>query len=265
MELTQKLISSRRGSLYVSIAAAILAGIVILAYVNGYRHDLKAGATPVTVLVARNTIEKGTAGNVIANKSLYTATTIRESQLREGAYSDPSSLIGKVATQPIYKGSQLTATEFSGTANSLASTLTDKQRILSIPLDSAHGLGGDVEEGDHVDVYAGFAVIPVGPNGVPTNGGQSRPVLRLVVPDVEVVKLSDGGGVASGSRTNTVSLRLTNDQAAQVAWASDNGKIWLALRPAAGAKPVQQTIVSAETLLLGVRPITVVHSLGGRR
>ena len=265
MELTQKLVSSRRGSLYVSIAAAVLAGIVILAYVNGYRNNLKAGTTPVTVLVARHTIDKGTAGGVIATKDLFTATTIRESQLREGAFSDPSSLTGKVATKTIYKGSQLTAADFSASANTLASTLTDRQRVLSIPLDAAHGLSGQVEEGDHVDVYAGFDVIPVRADGMPQSGGQSRPVLRLVVSNVEVVQIGNSGGVASGTRTNTVSLRLSDNEAAKVAWASDNGKVWLALRPAAGAKPSRPNIVTAETLLLGVRPIVVIHSLGGRR
>ena len=63
MELTQRLISTRRGSLYASLVAALLAGIVILAYVNHYRNNLQATATPVTVLVARHTITKGTAGS----------------------------------------------------------------------------------------------------------------------------------------------------------------------------------------------------------
>jgi Flp pilus assembly protein CpaB len=114
-------------------------------------------------------------------------------------------------------------------------------------------------------VYAGFDVIPVRADGVPQSGGQSRPVLRLIVPNVEVVRLGSSGGVASSSRTNTVSLRLSDDEAAKVAWSSDNGKVWLALRPAAGAKAARPNIVTAETLLLGVRPITVIHSLGGRR
>ena len=265
MELTQKLVSSRRGSLYVSIGAALLAGIVILAYVNGYRKNLKAGTTPVTVLVARHTIDKGTAGAVIATKALYSATTIRESQLREGAFSDPSSLTGKVATKTIYKGAQLTATDFSASVDTLSSTLTERERVVSVPLDAAHGLSGQVQEGDHVDVYADFSVVGVGPNGQTLNGGQSRPVLRLIAQDVEVLKLGSNSGPASSSRTSSVSLKVNDAQAAKIAFASDNGKVWLSLRPAAGAKPSGSQIVSPETLLLGVPPIVVLHSLGGRR
>jgi hypothetical protein len=50
-----------------------------------------------------------------------------------------------------------------------------------------------------------------------------------------------------------------------VAFASDNGKVWLSLRPAAGAKPSANPLVSPETLLLGVPPVVVLHALGGRR
>jgi Flp pilus assembly protein CpaB len=264
MELTQKIISSRRGSLYASLVAAVLAGIVILAYVNGYRKNLQATSTPVTVLVARHGIEKGTAGSVIATKGLFTVTTIRESQLREGAFSDPASLSGKVATTSIYKGAQLTAADFSTSSDSLASTLSDRQRIIAVPLDSAHGLSGDVQEGDHVDVYAGLNIIAIGPNGA-LDGGQPHPVMRLIAQNVEVVRLGGSAGVGSSARTSDVSVRVNDDDASKIAFAADNGKLWLSLRPAAGAKPSASHIVSAETLLLGVRPVVVLHGLGGRR
>jgi Flp pilus assembly protein CpaB len=264
MEFAQRLVSTRRGSLYIAAAAALLAGLLILVYVNQYRDSLKAGGTPVTVLVARQTIPKGTPGGVVASKGFFTATTIRESQLRDGALSDPASLTGRVATREIYEGSQLTATDFSSTSESLAGTLTDSERIISIPLDSAHGLTGQVEAGNRVDVYAGFNVIPLRPDGTPSSGGQTRPMLRLIMSDIPVVDVgSSGGGI--GSRGANVSLRVNDVQAAKLAFASDNGKIWLSLRPSAGAKPSRPGLVTVETLLLGVPPVTVLHSVGGRR
>ncbi len=179
--------------MYLAAIAALLAGIVILVYLNGYRENLRTGGTPVTVLVARSAIPKGTSGSVVATKRLYTATTIRESQLREGAISDPASLTGRVATREIYEGAQLTASDFSTEATSLASALTDAERIVSVPLDAAHGLIGQAQEGDHVDVYAGFNVIPLGADGRPLNGGTARPVLRMIMSDIPVVRI-DGEG-----------------------------------------------------------------------
>jgi Flp pilus assembly protein CpaB len=82
--------------------------------------------------------------------------------------------------------------------------------------------------------------------------------------DIPVVDVGSGGG-GLGSRSANVSLRVNDVQAAKLAFASDNGKIWLSLRPSAGAKPSRPGLVTVETLLLGVPPVTVLHSIGGRR
>src|SRR6476646_6996435 len=118
MEHALKLISTKRGSFYVAGFAALLAAVAILVYLNGYRDKLAAGTTPVTVLIARQTIPKGTPGSVIASNGLFTATTIRESQLRDGAFSDPTSLRGKATTAEIYEGAQLTSGEFAASESS---------------------------------------------------------------------------------------------------------------------------------------------------
>jgi Flp pilus assembly protein CpaB len=217
----------------------------------------------VTVLVARESIPKGTSGTVLASKALYTATTMRESQLLEGAISDPSSLQGRVATKEILEGAQLTSADFAAAGDSLAADLSDRQRVVSIPLDAAHGMIGQVEAGNRVDVYAGFNVIPLDRTGRPINGGQARPMLRLIMSDVPVVAVGEKASTGSGS-TN-VSLKVDDEKAAQLAFASDNGKVWLALRPSAGAVESRPGLVTVETMLLGVPPVKVLQSLGGNR
>lgn len=265
MEFAQRLISTRRGSFYVAVAAALLAGVLILVYVNQYRDSVRAGGTPVTVLVARQAIAKGTPGDLVATKSLFTVSTIRQSQLRDGALSDPASLSGKIATREIYEGSQLTAADFSASSTSLADSITDHQRIVSIPLDTTHGLIGQLQAGNHVDVYAGFNVIPVRADGSPADSGQARPMLRLIVANVPVVSAGSSSGSSLGTKAARVTLRVQDEQAAKLAFASDNGKIWLSLRPTSGAKATRPNLVTVETLLLGVPSVTALRSLGGRR
>ena len=85
MQLATKLVSTRRGTLIAALLIALLAAASILLYLNSYRDSLKAQGAMVTVLVAKKSIPKGTAGNVVASKDLYTVTTIRESQLLDGA------------------------------------------------------------------------------------------------------------------------------------------------------------------------------------
>lgn len=260
MQLATRLVSTRRGTLVAAMLIALLAGASILLYLNSYRDSLKAQGALVTVLVAKQPIPKGTAGSVVAAKDLYTVTTIRESQLLEGAMSDPATLRNKVATREIFEGAQLTAVDFGAAGDSLAAQLTDRQRIVSVPFDSAHGLIDGIEPGNRVDVYAGFNVIPLGPDGQPVDGGQARPMLRLILADVPVLAL---GQKASGGTTN-VSLGVDDLNAARLAFASDNGKLWLALRPSAGAKASRPAIVTVETLLLGVPPVQMLKALGGR-
>jgi Flp pilus assembly protein CpaB len=259
MQLATKLVSTRKGTLIAALLIALLAGASILLYLNSYRSSLEAKGALVTVLVAKQTIPKGTSGTVVASKDLYTVTTIRESQLLEGAMSDPATLRDKVATREIFEGAQLTAVDFGAAGDSLAAQLTDKERVVSVPLDGAHGLIDGIEPGNRVDVYAGFNVIPLGADGRPVNGGQARPMLRRILADVPVVAVGE-----KGKGSTNVSLGVDDVDAAQLAFASDNGKVWLALRPSAGAKASKPGIVTVETMLLGVPPVQILRSVGGR-
>jgi Flp pilus assembly protein CpaB len=264
MEHAQKFTSTRRGSLLFGVLAAVIAGALIVVYVNRYRNSVRAQGSPVTVLVASSAIAKGTSGQTVAAKQLFTVTTVRQSQLVNGAISDPSSLIGKAASQDIYAGQQLTAADFSASATALPSTLTGVQRAITIPLDPAHGMIGQLQAGDHIDVYAGFNVVAVGSNGIPLTGGQSTPAVKLIMQDIEVLGVANPkAGLGAGSAN--VTLNVTATQAAQLAFASDNGKIWLALRPSSGATTSPPALVTAETILLGVPSVTVERSLGGHR
>ena len=260
MELAQKLVATRKGTIAVAAACAILAGGAIAIYLNHYRHSVNRLTAPVTVLVANKTIAKGTPGTAVTAQGLFTATTVRQSQLRDGAFSDTASLRGRYATREVLRGQQLTAADFSATAKSLSSTLTGRQRAVTIPLDSAHGLIGQVQVGDHVDVLAAFSILPIGCNGSPLAGAATRPVLKTIMQDIPVVSITTGGAGIGGNNMSNVGLRLTFAQANRLAFSSENGKIWLADRPAAGAPKLRPDFVTIETVLLGAKPVFALNS-----
>jgi Flp pilus assembly protein CpaB len=251
MEYAQKLISTRAGTMAVAGGAALLAGIFILVYLNRYRHSVKAQGAPVTVLVAKRLIPKGTTGVAAYAGGYFTRTTMRESQLRDGAFSDVASLRTLVATRDVLAGQQLTASDFTAGAKSLASTLAGTQRVIDVPLDAAHGLIGHVQIGDRVDVFVGL--------NVGLQGGQGYPVIKLLAQGVPVVDVAEkrGGLGASGTGVTNVSLRVNDQQAAALAWATDNGKVWLSLRPPTGARATPPGITNAATILLGVPPVAL--------
>jgi len=261
MAYAHRLMSTRWGMTLVAGLAAVLAGVLVLVYVEKYRNSVKAQGAPVTVLVARQTIPKGTSGAVIATQGFYTVTTIRQSQLANGAISDAADLRDKVTAHDIYPGAQLTSGDFVTSTTNVASSLTDYERAVSLPFDSAHADLNDLQAGDHVDVYAGFNVIPLGRDGTPISGAQPRAVMRMIMPNIPVLDISKK---TNGGSSANVGLKVTDSQAADLAFASDNGKLWLAIRPASGAKAAPPKIVTIETLLLGVPPVTILQSLGGR-
>ena len=221
--LASRLFSSRRGTALVGLAAAVLAGVVLLVYLNSYRSSVRSSTEPVTVLVARSLIEKGTSGNEVAERKLFQATDIAKDQLKIGALTDVSSVAGRVALADIYPGQQLTAADFTTEpTDSLPIQLTGDERGISLELDTSHGLTGPLHAGDHVDVWraAVKGVVP----------------LELLVPDVTV--LSAPATPVGGGGTNVV-LKLDWWQVPRVARAYDDKAIWLILRPQSGADPTQ--------------------------
>jgi Flp pilus assembly protein CpaB len=264
MEYAHKLFSTRGGTLALAGLTALIAAVAVFAYVKHYRNSVQEGGVPATVLVASGPIVKGTPGATIATKHLFQAQTIRESQLREGAISDPSSLAGRVAKTDIFRGQQLTVTDFVAAKGGLPGQLSGVQRAITISIDSAHGMIGQISTGDRIDVFAGFNVNPIDRLGRPIGTGQARPVLRLIMQNIPVLEVAKTNRFGAGGETSQVTLKTTSYQAEKLAFATDNGKVWLVLRPPTGARATAPKLVTVETLLLGVSPVAGLQSFGGR-
>jgi pilus assembly protein CpaB len=265
MQLAQKLLSTRGGTVALGGVAALMAGFVLLLYLNQYRSSVNADSEPVTVLVAKTLIEKGMPGNVVGLKKLFQSDEAPRSQIKDGAITDPASLRGRVAVQDIYPGQQLTVADFAGTTDAIGAKLAGKNRAIAVPLDAARGMVGKVEPGDRVDVLGGFNVL-AGGGAV----GQGRPVVKVIMQNALVLDAPDqtAAGIGTANQTANIVLRVNRDQATQIAWTVDNGKIWLVLRPRTGAPATKPGVVTAESLLVGVPPVAVYGQarrlLGGR-
>jgi Flp pilus assembly protein CpaB len=152
----------------------------------------------------------------------------------------------------VYPGQQLTTADFATTGGALATTLAPRQRAITLPFDSTHGIINSLHAGDTVDVYAIFNV------GV---GGQSTPLLRLIMQKIQVVDIASN----TDGQAARLTFRVRPQQAAELAFASDNGRLWLSLRPSDRAKPSPPSAVTVDSLMLGVPQVTVLKQLGARR
>jgi Flp pilus assembly protein CpaB len=261
MNVTRKLLTTREGTLALAGLVGLVAVAILLAFMSGFKRSVTHGSEPVTVLVARQPLAKGTSGDLVAAKGMFQATGLKREQVKEGAITDPATLRGMVAAHDLVRGQQLTLADFSRPTNHVLSRLAADERAVTIPLDSAHGMLADLQVGDHVDVYAGFEVESGGT-------GRARPVLRVLLQDVEVLEApgtDKQGGLTGGSSTKNLVLRVAEKDAVQLAFASDNGKLWVVLRPPAGAKQDPPSLVTLDRLLLGMPPIPVDRFLAGKR
>jgi Flp pilus assembly protein CpaB len=238
VEIAQNLFSSRRASVFFGIGAAALAAIVVFVYLHNYRNSINSAAAPATVLVAKNLIQKGTPGNIIGQTHEFQVASIPRRELQLGALSDPAALNGRIAAADIYPGQQLTSNDFLLTSPSaLQNQITGTDRAINVTMDAERGMVGSVSAGDRIDIFAGLNVA----------GASGGTVIKLLLANVLVLRAPISGGIYT--------LRVPENQAAWLAYAADNGRLWFVLRPPNGAKVSFPGIVTARTLLLGYKAV----------
>jgi Flp pilus assembly protein CpaB len=228
--LTTKVSQSRGWTLILGIAAAVLAAILLVAYLVQYRSSVNDSTAPTPVLVAKNLIPKGTSGTVIAEKQLFQAATLSKDDLKVGAISDPAYLNGRVAVADIFPGQQITTADLTaGLTDAIPTQLSGKQRAVALPASGPRSLVGYVASGDRVDVY------------YETGSGEGT-ILGLLAPNVLVMRAPAADG-------QPVVLRADAGLAQTLALASDSGTIWFLLRPAGDAKNAPKKAITSAALL----------------
>jgi Flp pilus assembly protein CpaB len=238
-------LSTRRGAMAVALLCAVGAGAVLLIAISRYRASLKASQQTVTVFVTNRLIPKGTSGTAIATGGWYTAESLTQPRVAAAAVADTAAIAGKVTVRDILPGEQLTATDFAA-ASGLAARLTPAQRAITLTLDQEHGLTGNLQAGDHVDVYGGF--------NVERQVGPVIPVVRLLASNVKVLQVSSGAGGIGGSQNGSTTVAVDEMQSATIAFGQEFGKVWLVLR-GNGASATQPVFMDLAAELLGMTPI----------
>lgn len=220
-----RLLATRRGAIAVATVAGLAALAVLLVFMANYRDSVRSGSAPVHVLVASRQLDSGTSGDAIAEAGLFESVEIRGDETAEGALTSVAALRGKHTTKTIDGGEQLTAADFATGSDPIAGKLEGTERALTVPVDTSRGNVGKIKDGSRVDVLGGY--------NAEESGGRARPALDILARDVLVLSAPakpSGSGIGSG-KEQEVALRLSDRDAARVAYAAENGKVWLAIRP----------------------------------
>src|SRR3954447_1124187 len=241
----RRMLATRRGTLALAGMCALIAAGALILFLSHYRESVKGAAGPTPVLVATSLIQKGSSGDVLAEKHSFETVTRAADDVKQGGIADPALVAGKVTTADIYPGQQLTASSFVAATGTVLPKLADSDRAIAVPIDEAHGLVGQVQSGDHVDVLASYTTSSSATGqgqGVVKTMLQDKLVLRAVAQPIE-------GGDEGKAANKSIILRVSDREAVALAHAADNGKVWVLLRPAAGAKQSPPATASLDSVL----------------
>ncbi len=218
---SSKLFTTRQGTILLGVIAAVIAAVALVVYLREYRNSVNAKTAPISVLVAKSLIQKGTSGDIVGSSALYQVTSIPKNQVQTGAFVDAGSLSGQVALTDIYPGQQITAADFGTAPSSVTQQLDRNERAVVISLGVPQEVGGQIGAGSHVDVW------------VSLNG-----TVRELYQDVYVLGVSGGN----------VTLRANPEQAGTLIYAAQNASIWLVLRPTIGSTHHKPPVISSNSL-----------------
>jgi Flp pilus assembly protein CpaB len=218
---------SRLRNLALPLGLAVLAAVLVGAYVVSYRNSVTHGAGLVKVLVAARDIPAGTDGSSIAAGGYLESETVPRRAVVPGSITTARPLTSLVAGAEIYKGQQITLRQFTpASQGGVFAKFSGTERVVVVPGDANQLLAGVLSDGDHVDVVA-TTKYHVGV------GGPARASTRVILRNLLVLKAPDASGKATiaGQTTTAAQLVMTDQQAETMSWALVQAKWFLALRP----------------------------------
>lgn len=238
----------RTRGLVIAVAAllAILATAAVFMYVRGVERKNGAGASTVSVIVAKEDIPVGAKLDEVIRSGGVTARNLPRDAVARGAVTDIGQLRGRIANAPILAGEQISTARLEGSSTQPeggALGIPEGHQAVTFALDLPSAGGGIVQRGDHVTIYASFSdasVIRGSPleaflqGKAPANNSEQKlgDFVVTVVPDAQILKVVQGAVSAGNSDSRVLmTMALRPEDAAGVLLAQQNGVVWLALLP----------------------------------
>jgi pilus assembly protein CpaB len=218
----------RLRNIAIAVALAVLAAMMTSFYVKQQKQDIQEGQVLTTVWVAKSDIPAGSVGDDIAGQ--LESTEVAKSSVTPGAIVQPEDLTGKVSSEPIYAGEQVSLLRFSTQEEQgIRAQISGNLRAVQIPGDANQLLVGTLTAGDHVDIVGSWEL----------TGVENQKVSRVVLRDILVLEAPEASTeskrVTQQSGDQSVKLAVTDAQAQKLFWIFTNGEWSLSLRPTTDA------------------------------
>jgi Flp pilus assembly protein CpaB len=248
---------TRLRNLIVPVALAVLAVVLIGIYMVSYRSSVTNGAELVKVLVAARDIPAGTKGSAVASGGYLKSQTVPRRAVVPGSVVSGAPLTSLVSTDPIYKGEQITLRQFGPLAQAgIFAKFSGKQRAVALLGEPTQLLAGTVSDGDRVDVVA---------TSYYSSRGLSRATSRIVLRDLLVLEAPDQKVVdVNNGEKSTATIVMNDRQTQTMAWAMNNSKWFLTLRPTKRPRSSRTSLETLKTFLgRGLPPSEAARKIAG--
>jgi pilus assembly protein CpaB len=243
----------------IAVALALVAALLTSFYVTNYQRNVRSDETNVPVFVAGKDIPAGTSGSEIIRRNLLVKGEVVRRNVVPGAISNPSQVEELLATQPIFKGEQVTTRRFATPAErGIKAQLTGTMRAFQVPGDEHQLLAGTLKAGDRVDVIASIKVDP----------DRDVFVTRIILRDIEVLKAAvssvTGPKVTARAASTSVLLAVTDTQVQKLFHVLKHGEWSLELRPPVKSNDSPETVAYAGSIMRdGLRGAQLEQLQGG--
>lgn len=226
----------KKNPLVLSLLAFVSSLFLVWGYLKGKEAYLSSFEEPITVLIAKKDISKGS----LLDEAFFSKGQVPKRFLQPGALLSFEEIKNKVAQAPILKGEQLLETKCValGPESGLAVRIPAGMRALSLEVDEASGVASLIRPNNFVDLLATFETEESSDGSQTITQTIAQRVLVLTIDqdfDEENFKParkqeSDGEVFGKGHK-KTATLALTPAQVQEVEFAKASGKISLSLRP----------------------------------
>ena len=178
--------------------------------------------------MAKSDIPAGSVGDDIAGQ--LESTEVAKSAVTPGAIVQPEDLAGKVSSETIFAGEQVSLLRFSTQEEQgIRAKISGNLRAVQLPGDANQLLVGTLSAGDHVDVVGSWQL----------TGVENQKVSRIVLRDILVLQAPEASTeskrVTQQSGDQAIMLAVTDAQAQKLFWIFTNGDWSLSLRPTTDA------------------------------
>jgi pilus assembly protein CpaB len=234
-----------------ALVLAILLGLAAMAsvylYVQGVRDKAEKAPDMVTVIVPKADIAAGTNLDDLISNDGFTTAELPADAVVQGAVTQLTQLEHTTTSYPILAGEQISTLRLQGFSEQPPGGVLGipaGYRAVTLPFELAQSVGGVVQRGDHLTLFATFDDVTLVTPGIAALLGADNPPESVehqvgdftvtLVPDAEVLKVETKDESQTQTNQDTpvlLTLALTDADAQNVVFSQEQGRVWLALLP----------------------------------